>query len=287
MPAGRPAYPVRPAVRPESAVTVIIDVHVHPHVSRRLADFAELMAIAEQFDAQLVTYSVRPVTAANNHEYPSPENIRACNDQTYALMQRNPDRVHGFAYVNPGHAQAARAELDYRLGKQHFVGLKLWVAVPCIDPRLDALMEICAHYRVPALQHTWQKATRQKTGESPPAMVAALAKRHPRTTLIAAHAGGDYEYGAKTFRSCENVLLDIGGNECNAGYVEILVNHVGADRVIFGTDMPGRSFPSQLAKVLGADLPAEDKDKILYRNMAAVLAQTKTIRNPSDFAGMC
>lgn len=263
---------------------MIIDVHVHPHVSRSLDDFAELFAIAEQFDAHLVTYSVRPVAVGNNHEFPSPENIRACNDQTRVLMARYPERVHGFAYVNPGHALEASAELNYRLGQEHFVGLKLWVAVPCDDRRLDTLMEICAHYRVPALQHTWQKANGQKTGESPPAMVAALAKRHPRTTIIAAHAGGDYEYGAKVFRSCDNVLLDIGGNECNAGYVEILANHVGAERVIFGTDMPGRSFPSQLAKVLGTDLSAEDKHKILYGNMARVLAQTKTIGDPSVFA---
>jgi hypothetical protein len=263
---------------------VIIDVHVHPHVSRSLDDFAELTAIAEQFDVQLVTYSVRPVAAPGNHEYPTPDTIRACNDQTLILMRRYPDRVHGFAYVNPGHAPEAAEELELRLREQHFVGLKLWVAVPCVDPRLDALMEICAHYRVPALQHTWFKATRQKTGESPPAMVAELAKRHPQTTIIAAHAGGDYEYGAKVFRSCPNVLLDIGGNECNAGYVEILVDHVGADRVIFGTDMPGRSFPSQLAKVLGADLPADAKDKILYGNMARVLAQTRTLGDPSVFA---
>ena len=86
----------------------------------------------------------------------------------------------------------------------------------------------------------------------------------------------------KVFRSCDNVLLDIGGNECNAGYVQILVDHVGADRVIFGTDMPGRSFPSQLAKVLGADIAVEAKEKILYENMARVLAETKTIENPSS-----
>ncbi len=264
---------------------MIIDVHVHPHVSRSLDDFSDLIDIAEQFDVHLVTYSVRPVSAPNNHEYPTPETIRACNDQTRVLMERYPERVTGFAYVNSGHAQEACEELDFRLREQHFVGLKLWVAVPCIDPRLDELMEICAHYRVPALQHTWKKATSQKTGESPPEMVAALAKRHPRTTIIAAHAGGDYEYGAKVFRSCDNVLLDIGGNECNAGYVQILVDHVGAERVIFGTDMPGRSFPSQLAKVLGANIAADAKEKILYHNMARVLAETKTIEHPAVFSG--
>jgi predicted TIM-barrel fold metal-dependent hydrolase len=265
----------------------IIDVHVHTDVGKSLADFAEQIEIAEQFDAVLVTYAIRPVADASRYVFPTPEFCQRSNDETYALMQRYPERVRGFCYVNPYHADAAAAELERRLMTQGFVGLKLWHALPCYDPRVDRLLEICAHYRVPALQHTWIKANGQKTGESPPAMVAEMAKRHPRTTIIAAHAGGDYEYGAKVFRSCENVLLDIGGNECNAGYVGILVDHVGADRVIFGTDMPGRSFPSQLAKVLGTDLSADDKGKILYKNMARVLAETKTIENPSVFAAQC
>ena len=66
------------------------------------------------------------------------------------------------------------------------------------------------------------------------------------------------------------------------------MDHVGADRVIFGTDMPGRSFPSQLAKVLGTDLSADDKVKILYKNMARVLAGNQdNQRTPLIFAAQC
>ena len=257
----------------------IIDVHVHTDVGKSLEDFAEQIEIAEQFDAVLVTYAIRPVADASRYAFPTPDFCRRCNDETYALMQRYPDRVRGFCYVNPYHADAAAAELERRLTEQHFVGLKLWHALPCSDPRVDRLLEICAHYRVPALQHTWLKADGLGYGESSPEIVADMARRHPNATIIAAHAGGDYEYGAKVFRSCPNVLLDIAGNECNAAGVHILVDHVGADRVIFGTDMPGRSFPSQLAKVLGADLQNEDKEKILYRNMARVLAACKSAQH--------
>ena len=255
--------------------TMIIDVHVHPHVGRSLDDFDALISIAEQFDVQLVTYAVRPVRYANNPPFPDLPFIQECNDNTAFLMEKYPDRVHGFCYINPAHGRDACDELERRLSTQQFVGLKLWVAVKCDDPLLDPLMELCTHFNVPALQHTWIKATGNLAGESAPELVADLARRHPKATVIAAHAGGDYEYGAKVFRPCPNVLLDIAGNECNAGYVEILVNHVGADRVIFGTDMPGRSFTSQLAKVLGADLSAEDKDKILYKNMARVLEDSQ------------
>ena len=254
----------------------IIDVHVHTDVGKSLADFAEQIAIAEQFDAVLVTYAIRPVADASRYSFPTAEFCARSNDETYELMQRYPERVRGFCYENHYHADAAAAELERRLDTRGFVGLKLWHAVPCDDPRVDRLVEICAQYRVPVLQHTWLKAGGLGYGESPPEMVADLARRHPQATIIAAHAGGDYEYGAKVFRSTPNVLLDIAGNECNADGVHILVDHVGAERVIFGTDMPGRSFPSQLAKVIGTRLSNKDKEKILYGNMARVLAQCKT-----------
>lgn len=254
----------------------IIDVHVHTDVGKTLDDFAIQIEIAEKFNAVLVTYAIRPVGEASRYVFPPPEFCARSNDETYELMQRYPNRVRGFCYVNPYYVDAAAAELERRLSKQEFVGLKLWHALPCSDTRVDRLVEICAHYRVPALQHTWFKSQGLGYGESPPEMLADLARRHPKATIIAAHAGGDYEYGAKVFRSTPNVLLDIAGNECNAGGVQLLVDHVGTDRVIFGTDMPGRSFASQLAKVLGTSLPAADKHKILYENMARVLSDCGT-----------
>ena len=251
---------------------MIIDVHVHTDVSKSLDDFSQIIREAERFDALLVTYSIRPVKRGARHQYPTPEFVHAANEETYALMQRYPDRVRGFVYVNPAHARESREEMELRLGQQGFIGLKLWHAIPCSDPRVDALLDICEHYHVPALQHTFLKVGGLKFGESEPPLVAALAARHPKVTVIAAHSGGDWEYGAKVFRNSPNVLLDIAGGECWADYIEVLVDHCGIERVIFGTDMPGRSFTSQVAKVHGANLSDTDKQKILYHNMANVLA---------------
>ena len=136
----------------------IIDVHVHTDVGKSLDDFAEQIAIAEQFDAVLVTYAIRPVADASRHSFPTAEFCARSNDETYELMRRYPERVRGFCYVNPYHADAAATELEWRLATQGFVGLKLWHALPCDDPRVDRMVEICEHYRVPALQHTWLKA---------------------------------------------------------------------------------------------------------------------------------
>jgi predicted TIM-barrel fold metal-dependent hydrolase len=108
--------------------------------------------------------------------------------------------------------------------------------------------------------------------ESTPAMLAELAIRHPSATLIMYRSGGDFLYGAKAARGIPNLYCEIGGTDAVDGALDHLVEHVGADHVVFGSDLGGRSLTSQLAKVLGARLSDSDKVKILYGNMARILA---------------
>ena len=50
------------------------------------------------------------------------------------------------------------------------------------------------------------------------------------------------------------------------------VRELGEDRVIYGSDVSGRSFASQLAKVHGADISEEAKKKIFSGNLIKLLA---------------
>jgi predicted TIM-barrel fold metal-dependent hydrolase len=49
------------------------------------------------------------------------------------------------------------------------------------------------------------------------------------------------------------------------------VRELGAERVLYGSDAGGRSFASQLAKVLGADIPDSAKQLILAGNLKRIL----------------
>ena len=49
------------------------------------------------------------------------------------------------------------------------------------------------------------------------------------------------------------------------------VRELGARRIIYGSDVPGRSFASQLAKVLGADISDADRRLILGENLRRLL----------------
>jgi predicted TIM-barrel fold metal-dependent hydrolase len=156
--------------------------------------------------------------------------------------------------------------------------MKLWISVRCSDPSVSPLIERCAHYGIPTLQHTWLKSTGNLPGESTPMDLAVLARRHPKATLIMGHTGGDWEVGFRCARNLENVFFDISGGEANSGWIERGVDLVGADRILFGTDMPGRTIPSQLAKVLGARISDEAKEKIVYQNAAGILQRARGSR---------
>ena len=67
------------------------------------------------------------------------------------------------------------------------------------------------------------------------------------------------------------MAVDLAGSDPSAGFTEMAMRELGAERVIYGSDVPGRSFASQLAKVKGADIPDEAKRLILAGNLKRLL----------------
>ena len=66
-------------------------------------------------------------------------------------------------------------------------------------------------------------------------------------------------------------MIGTGGSDPTAGFIEMAVRELGATRVIHGSDIGGRSFASQIAKVRGADLPEAAKRLILGENLKRML----------------
>jgi hypothetical protein len=60
--------------------------------------------------------------------------------------------------------------------------------------------------------------------------------------------------------------------------VEMAVRELGPERVIYGSDFPGRSFASQLAKVYAADLPDAARRLILAGNLRGLLLPILTAK---------
>jgi predicted TIM-barrel fold metal-dependent hydrolase len=203
--------------------------------------------------------------------FPSPEDIRRWNDECMEGIRPWHPRALGFVYVNPAHVESCQKELDRCVRDGPLVGVKLHVALRCNAPELDPLAERAGELEAPIYQHTWLKASGNSPGESTPFDLVELAARHPKTQFICGHAGGDWERGIRAIRTSKNIALELAGFDPTAGVAEMAVRELGADRIVYGSDTGGRSFASQFAKVVGANLPVSAKQLIAGGNLRRLL----------------
>src|SRR5262249_62248966 len=109
--------------------------------------------------------------------------------------------------------EASLRELDRCVQDGPMVGVKLWVARRCHEAEIDPIIRRATELNAPILQHTWTKATGNLAGESTPADLAALAKRHPKASLICGHSGGGWAPGPRASRGAPNVGRELGGGD--------------------------------------------------------------------------
>jgi len=255
----------------------VLDVHVHPlscfgpyRVGDVKEDVAYLRAAAERAGvAKMCIFSLYPTCPRE----PSVEQCREANDYVLRMRDEEDEFFLPFCYVNPMYPQEAVREIDRCVGAERMVGVKLWVARRATDSGLDPIMIRAVELDVPVLQHAWRKITGNLEGESFPADVADLARRHPQARIIMAHLNGCNPRGIEAVASCPNIVVDISGGDPESGLVDLAVERLGSERVIYGSDAPIRHFSVTLAKVLGAKLSAGQRRDILWDNAARLLPQ--------------
>ena len=253
---------------------MIIDIHVHHTWAKRdeppWALIEETLALAEQCGIQKIgllgTYSY--------HGYdPTEEGIQACNTHAALIVERYPAQVYSFCYLNPAHDPAfIRDELDRCVSEFGMLGIKQWIAVNARDKRLDVVMEGARRYKLPVLFHAWYKSTGYVYNESTPADIRDLGLRFPDVPIIMPHLNGCGVRGVLDIQGLPNVYVDTSGSQPDAGFVEFAVAHLGAERILFGSDVPIRDYAVQLAKVQGALISDEAKRLILGENAQRLLA---------------
>ena len=200
--------------------------------------------------------------------HPTPEQLRDENNRVLRALRRFPDRAYGSVYLSPSFLDFSLQEFDRCVRDGPMVGVgELEADKRCNAPELDPIVERAISMKAPLLQHTWLKVDGNEPGESSPYDLVELARRHPGANFICAHSGGDWERGIRILRTTKNICAEIAGFDPTAGVVEMAVRELGAERVVYGSDVGGRSFASQLAKVLSADIPDSAKELVLGGNL--------------------
>ena len=259
---------------PAFAATENVDRDIwdgHVHMTGTAGTVAErvdqLLKCADRVGVNRLVMSLGYSIASN----PTPEQLRQENNEVLEAIAYAPRRVMGLVYVSPKHPEASLAEMDRCVRDGPMVGVKLLTAMRCHEPELDPIVRHAVELKAPILQHCFWKNFDISPTESNPADLVALATRHPDASFICAHSGGNWERGIRTLRTTKNICAEISGSDPTAGFIEMAVRELGPERVSYGSDAGGRSFASQLAKVLSADVPEEAKRLILGGNLRRLL----------------
>lgn len=204
------------------------------------------------------------------------ERVRTRPETITAALQKWPDRLLGMIQLNANDVPRSLAAIDRWLQQGPMVGAYFpggrRGALACNHENFDPLIERIAACDGVIMQHTWFKTGgKESPGESTPAELAELAARFPNVKFLCAHAGGEWEQGIWAVRSTPNILIETSGFDPTAGFIEMAVRELGAERIVFGSHLPSRSLGTELGKIFGAQISEQQRRLILGENLRRLL----------------
>jgi predicted TIM-barrel fold metal-dependent hydrolase len=250
----------------------VIDCHTHPVFMRdgfTRAAAARLVAHGRQLGIERMVVLGDVLAYGRN---PNRAQMQAINDQTRELCRWHPGYFIGFCYVNPNLGErAVRAEID-RAAAAGLRGVKLEIDCNARDARLRPVMLTAERLGWPVLQHSWDQTNiRQRRYHSDPADTALLARRFPNVRVIMAHLTGCGFRGVLEVKALDNLVVDTSGGQPEAGLIEHAVEHLGAGRVLHGSDLPIRDPACTIGRILGSAISPGAKEQILRDNAHRLL----------------
>ncbi len=250
----------------------------HPGVDGSSALFADversLPAIRKGQFEKLCYFPHVGIGTTNDAAYE--ELARSNPDVILKALKQWPDLLLGMIQLNANNVSASLDALNRWLLDGPMVGVYFPGGGPgsmtCTHPNFDRLVPRIAELNGVIMQHTWFKTGgKQGPGESTPSEFAELAARYPEQKFVCAHAGGEWERGIRAVQNSPNILIETSGFDATAGFIEMAVRDLGAERIIFGSHLPSRSLGTELGKVIGAEISERDKKLILGENFRNLL----------------
>jgi len=194
-----------------------------------------------------------------------PKYAIAANNLTYKATEVCPERIFGLCYVHGGHGDFALNEIERCVKELGFVGVKLYYDYFMDDPVQYPIIEKCIELDIPILMHSMKYMDPRNVVYQPITSngvhMANAAKKYPEATFIMGHFTiCEWKYSIKAIADCPNVYADISGSYYERPQMEEAVALLGADRLLWGTDM---TWSAGIAKILGSEISIEDKKTIL------------------------
>ncbi|MBI4557412.1 MAG: amidohydrolase family protein [Candidatus Hydrogenedentes bacterium] len=252
---------VDPIVRPPG---VNIDVHAHIGSWERVST---PVTRPEDFVASMQRCGVHKMVFSNFSAIHG--EMRLGNQETEKAIGHFPEQLYGYAVINPHYPDESESELRRCFEEgEGFVGLKLHCGLHQVqlqDRRYERALAYADEHELPVLVHG---GGQDQWG--------AVAERCPRAAFIIAHAcawDGLNADGRALFglaREVPNLYVDVAGSAAYRGALRALVDLVGVQKVLFGSDFPMFDLAFELGRVSLSDLNYVEKVAVCGGNAVRV-----------------
>ncbi len=166
-------------------------------------------------------------------------------------------RMRGYVTINPNYPEESRRELDAYLGRPEFVGIKCHANCTGQSPTSPTFRRLLPHLA---------ELGRPIKYHANFTDVAAVAREYPQLKFLVPHQ--HFLDFVPDQAPPPNVYADICGTPSDRDKVRVVVQALGADHVLFASDMTLISPSMILGMVEESDLSKEDKERVYYRNAA-------------------
>ncbi len=241
----------------------MIDAHCHIGEGRyKRLTASELITLMDQsgIEQAIVCPVEEQITVYN----------REGNDYLLSAVRRYPDRLIGFAAVNPWYGDRAVEELRRAIG-EGLRGLKLnstlqgyFINDEIVYPVIEAAQDL----DIPVYFHTATPIF------SLPLQLADLAGEFPQVRFIMGHAAASDFWidAAPAARMHDNIFIESSLRSGNA-VLQQLVDELGAGRLMFGSDTPCSTMGIELAKIGTLKLSPAERETVLAGTVLRVLGE--------------
>jgi predicted TIM-barrel fold metal-dependent hydrolase len=193
------------------------------------------------------------------------------NREVAELIARYPDWFRGYWVINPGYPDRMDRQLSDFESHQGFVGFKLhpnWHGCPLTGDAYRPALEYANERRLPILSHTWAGK-----GMASPDEVRRIAEQYPALPFLMGHAGhGAFREAAMVARDFDNIYLELTAAYAVRGAMEIMIEHAGSSKMLFGTDSPWFDPHYGIGCIMFSRMTDDDRRNILFRNAERIFS---------------
>ena len=244
----------------------VYDCHVHTGYFPGTTAFnSSAEALCSIMDRMKIKKSVVSATEAIKG------NFKDGNDYVVNVVAKYPDKLLGYAVVNPNYPDGTVDEIKRCRGK-NMVGIKIhpsYARMGVLRPEYESVFRYANERGTVILVHTWSSNDVKELTE--------IAEKYPGGKYIIAHSGAldGYMFTANVIKTHTNLWCDICMGSAPSVRLEYLVEHGSDDKILFGSDAllsdPGITY----GRIMLSDIPDRSKEKIMGENFEKLFADAE------------